>query len=287
MAKNQVKRYTRSKGGTFVIALFLIIFGAFMLLPMIYLFVTALKPLEEIMAFPPKFYVVSPTFENFRALPKLLSTEWVPFSRYILNSILVSAITTVLHIFVASAAAFVLSKYSKYKLFSVIFVLVQLSLLYNVYTLAIPQYVIMSKLKILNTYLVYILPYLPSALGVFLLKQYMDSSIPETLLEAARIDGANCFMIYFRMALPLAKPAMLTLVLFAFKDMWSTSASNMVFDESIKLLPNIISQIAVGGITRQGSTMAATVVMLIFPVSVYLISQSSITKTMSSSGIKG
>ena len=115
----------------------------------------------------------------------------------------------------------------------------------------------------------------------------MDSAVPEELLEAARIDGANCFMIYFRIALPLVKPAMLTLVLFAFKDMWSASSSNMVFDEDIKLLPNIISQISTGGITRQGSTMAATVFMLIFPVIVYLISQSSITKTMSSSGIKG
>ncbi|MBO7519347.1 MAG: carbohydrate ABC transporter permease [Clostridia bacterium] len=287
MAKNQVKRYTRSKGGTFVIALFLILFGAFTLLPMIYLLVTSLKPLEEIMAFPPKFYVVSPTFENFRVLPKLLSTEWVPFSRYMLNSIFVSVITTVLHVLVASAAAFVLSKYSKYKFFSVIFIIVQLSLLYNAYTLTIPQYVIMSKLKMLNTYWVYILPYLPSSLGIFLLKQYMDSSIPETLLEAAKIDGANCFKIYFRIALPLAKPAMLTLVLFAFKDMWQTSASNMIFDEDIKLLPNIIAQIAEGGITRQGSTMAATVVMLLFPIAVYLISQSSITKTMSSSGIKG
>ena len=287
MAKNQVKRYTRSKGGTFTIAFFLIIFGAFMLLPMIYLIATSLKPLEEIMAFPPKFYVVSPTFENFRALPKLLKTEWVPFSRYILNSLFVSIVTTALHIAVASAAAFVLSKYNKYKLFSTLFWLVQLSLLYNSYTLSIPQYVIMSELKILNTYLVYILPYLPSALGVFLLKQYMDSSVPDSLLEAARIDGANCFMTYMRVALPLVKPAMLTLVLFAFKDMWSASSSNMVFDEDIKLLPNIISQIAVGGITRQGSTMAATVLMLLFPVAVYLISQSSITKTMSSSGIKG
>ena len=287
MARNQVKRYTRSKGGTFVIALFLILFGAFMLLPMVYLLVTSLKPLEEIMAFPPKFYVVSPTFENFRALPKLLSTEWVPFSRYILNSVFVSVITTALHVLVASAAAFVLSKYSRYKLFGILFIIVQLSLLYNAYTLTIPQYVIMSKLKMLNTYWVYILPYIPSSLGVFLLKQYMDSSIPNTLLEAAKIDGANCFMIYFRIALPLAKPAMLTLVLFAFKDMWQTSASNMIFDENIKLLPNIISQIAEGGITRQGSTMAATVVMLLFPIAVYLISQSSITKTMSSSGIKG
>ena len=114
MAKNQVKRYTRSKGGTFVIASFLILFGAFMLLPMIYLLVSSLKPLEEIMAFPPKFYVVSPTFENYANLPKLLSTEWVPFSRYILNSVFVSVVTTALHVFVASAAAFVLSKYNKY-----------------------------------------------------------------------------------------------------------------------------------------------------------------------------
>lgn len=287
MARNQVKRYTRSKGGTFVIALFLTMFGLFMLLPMYYLIVTSFKPLEEIMAFPPRFYVSAPTFKNYAALPKLLSTEWVPFSRYILNSVFVSFITTGLHVIVAAGAAFTLSKYSKYKVFNIIFWIVQLSLLYNSYTLAIPQYVIISKLHMLNTYWVYILPYIPSSLGVFLLKQYMDSGIPESLLEAAKIDGANCFMIFYRIALPLAKPAMLTLVLFAFKDMWSASASNMVFDEQIKLLPNIISQIATGGITRQGSTMAATVFMLIFPVTVYLISQSSITKTMSSSGIKG
>ncbi len=287
MAKSQVKRYTRSKGGTFSIAFFLIIFGAFMLLPLVYLLITSLKPLDEIMAFPPKFYVVSPTLENYRLLPKLLSSEWVPFTRYLLNSLFVSIVTTVLHVIVASAAAFVMSKYTKYKIFSVIFWIVQLSLLYNSYTLAIPQYVIMAELNMLNTYLVYILPYLPSALGVFLLKQYMDGSIPDTLLEAAKIDGANCFMIYFKIALPLVKPAMLTLVLFAFKDMWAASSSNMIFDEDIKLLPNIISQISLGGVTRQGSTMAASVVMLIFPVIVYLISQSSITKTMSSSGIKG
>ncbi len=287
MAKNQVKRYTRSRSGTFFITLFLCFFGAFMLLPLIYLIITSLKPLDEIMAFPPKFYVVSPTFENFRSLPTLLSTEWVPFSRYILNSLFVSIVTTVLHIFVASSSAFVMSKYGKYKVFNIIFWIVQLSLLYNAYTLSIPQYVIMSKINILNSYWVYILPYLPSALGVFLLKQYMDGSIPEALMEAARIDGANCFTIYFRIALPLVKPAMLTLVLFAFKDMWAAASSNMVFDEDIKLLPNIISQISLGGITRQGSTMAASVIMLIPPVIVYLISQSSITKTMSSSGIKG
>ncbi len=286
MARNQVKRYTRSKFGTAVIAMFLTIFGAFMLLPLIYLIVTSLKPLDEIMAFPPKFYVVAPTLENYTALPQLLSTEWVPFSRYIINSVFVSVITTMLHVFVASMAAFTLSKYH-HKAYTLIFTFVQMSLLFNAYTLAIPQYVIMSELKILNTYLVYILPYIPSTLGVFLLKQYMDSSIPDVLMEAAKIDGATCFTIYFKIALPLIRPAVLTLVLFAFRDLWATSSSSMVFDEDIKLLPNIIEQISTAGITRQGSTMAASVIMLLFPTTVYLISQSSVTKTMSSSGIKG
>ena len=286
MARNQVKRYTRSKFGTSVIALFLSLFGAFTLLPMVYLIITSLKPLDEIMAFPPKFYVVSPTFENFRALPQLLSTEWVPFSRYLLNSLFVSVVTTLLHVLVASMAAFTLSKY-KHKAYTTIFALVQMALLFNAYTLAIPQYVIMSELKILNTFWVYILPYIPSTLGVFLLKQYMDTGIPDVLMEAAKIDGASCFTIYLKIALPLIKPAVLTLVLFAFRDMWSASASSMVFDEDIKLLPNIVEQISTAGITRQGSTMAATVIMLLFPTTVYLISQSSVTKTMSSSGIKG
>ena len=286
MAQSQVKRYTRSKFGTFVITMFLGLFGLFMLLPMVYLIVTSLKPLEEIMAFPPKFYVVSPTFENFKALPRLLSSELVPFSRYLLNSLFVSVVTTFLHVVVASMAAFTLSKY-KHKLFTVIFVIVQLSLLYNAYTLAIPQYVIMSKMGILNTYWVYILPYSPSTLGVFLIKQYMDAGIPDVLLEAAKIDGAGCMKIYWTIALPMIRPAILTLVLFAFRDLWSASSSAMIFDEQIKLLPNIVEQISTAGITRQGSTMAATVVMLLFPVAVYLLSQSSITQTMSSSGIKG
>ena len=286
MARNQIKRYTRSRFGTFVIALILVLFGAFTLLPMIYLIITSLKPLDEIMAFPPKFYVVSPTLENYRALPKLLSTEWVPFSRYLINSLFVSLVTTVLHVIVASMAAFTLAKY-RHKAYTIIFALVQMALLFNSYTLAIPQYVIMAKLNILNTFWVYILPYIPSTLGVFLLKQYMDSGIPDVLMEAAKIDGASCFTIYFKIALPLIRPAVLTLVLFAFRDMWSASSSAMVFDENIKLLPNIIEQISTAGITRQGSTMAATVVMLLFPTTVYLISQSSVTKTMSSSGIKG
>ena len=286
MQRSQVKRYTRSRFGTVVMFAFLAVFGAFMLLPMVYLIVTSLKPIEEILAFPPRFYVIRPVLTNYLDLPRLLSNLWVPFSRYVANSVFVSVVTTSLHVLIASMAAFTLSKYRN-KLFTTVFIIVQMALLFNSYTLAIPQYVIMSKIGILNTYWVYILPNLASTLGVFLLKQYMDSSIPDTLLEAARIDGASCFEMFSRIAFPLVKPAVLTLVLFAFKDMWSLGATVNVFDEEIKLLPNVISQISQAGITRTGTTMAATVILLIPSVCVYLISQSSITQTMSSSGIKG
>lgn len=286
MAKNQFKRYTRSKFGTAVIATFLTVFGLYMLLPMIYLIISSLKPLDEILAFPPKFYVTRPVLTNYADLPRLLSNLWIPFSRYLLNSVFVSIVTTALNVFVSAMAAFTLSKY-KSKFFTICFVAIQMALLFNGYTLAIPQYVIMSKLHMLNTYAVYILPSIASTLGVFLVKQYMDSSVPDTLLEAAKIDGATCFQTFFRIAFPLVKPAILTLVLFAFKDMWSMGSSATVFDEELKLLPNAISQISAAGITRTGTTMASTVIMMIPPILVYLISQSSITQTMSSSGIKG
>lgn len=286
MAKNQTRRYTRSTFGTIVIGCFLVLFGAFTLLPIIYLVITSLKPLEEILAFPPRFYVVRPVLSNYLDLPRLLSNLWVPFSRYLTNSVFVSIVTTSLNVLLASMAAFVLSKY-KSKIFTVFFIVVQMALLYNSYTLAIPQYVIMAKMGILNTYWVYILPNIASTLGVFLVKQYMDGSVPDTLLEAARIDGASCFQIFFKVAFPLVKPAVLTLVLFAFKDMWSMGSSSTVFDEEIKLLPSAVEQISAGGITRTGSAMAASVLMMVPTIIVYLISQSSITQTMSSSGIKG
>ena len=283
---SQVKRFTRSKWGNFIIFLILSVAGIFMLLPMIYSVLTSLKPLEEIMVFPPRFFVIRPTIQNYTALSQLLSNLWVPFSRYLFNSVFVSVVTTALHVIVASAAAFVFSKYSNYKACRVMFLLVQFLLLYNAFTLAIPQYVIFAKMRILNTYWVYILPYLPSALGVFLMKQYMDGSIPDTLLEAARIDGAGSFRVFWRIAMPMVKPAWMTLILFAFRDIWSAPSSNTVFNEELKLLPNVMSQITNGGISRMGSAMAATVIMMIPPMLVYLVSQSNVMETMSNSGIK-
>ena len=284
--KSNIKRYTRSKVGNFFYFTVLFAAGLFTILPLIYSVITSFKPLDELLAFPPRFYVVRPTLSNYTALPGLISKLSVPLSRYIFNSLLVSILTTVLHVIVAAMAAFVLTQWKGNRLIAALFVIVQFSLLYNSYTLAIPQYLVFSKLQLIDTYLVYILPYLPSALGVFLMKQYMESSIPVSLVEAARIDGAGYSRIFFQIAFPLVKPCWMTLALFAFRDMWSVNPSGTVLSENIKTLPMILSQVTAGGIARSGSAMAATVILMIPPVTVYAVTQGNVMETMSSAGIK-
>ena len=279
------KRVTRSRLGNTASFSLVFLFGLVSVIPLIYAIVTSLKPIDELLLFPPRFWVKEPTFDNYLVLPTLLANLRVPLSRYILNSVLISVLGTVGHIIVAMGAAFVLSK-TDLRGRKIIFAIVQMALLYNTITLAVPRYLIYSWMDIVDTYWVYILPYLPSTLGVFLLKQYMDGSVPDALIEAAKIDGAGWFRIFFQIATPLVKPAWLTLTLFAFRDFWNMTPDGTIFDESLKTLVNATSTIAAGGIARSGSAMAATVIMMIPPIIIYLISQSSVTETMSTSGIK-
>lgn len=284
--KKQYKKFTRSKAGNVVYFFFLILAGLFTSVPLIYCICTAFKPLDELLVFPPRFFVHRPTLENFVLLPSLVENLGVPLSRYVFNSVFVTVVTTFLHIIVASMAAFVLSKSNlPYK--KLIFAFVQLSLLYNSYTLAVPQYLIFSKTGIIDTFLVYILPAIPSTTGVFLIKQYLDSSVPESLLEAARIDGAGVFRMYSSIVMPIIKPAWMTLLLLSFQSMWSVTPSGTIFTEKLKTLPYVVSSITAGGIARAGSSMAATVLMMLPPIFIFLISQSNVMETMSSAGMKG
>lgn len=282
-----VRRFTRSRFGNIALWVFLILFGSFSVLPLIYSIATSFKPLDELLVFPPTLLTVKrPTLKNYSALPDLISGLNVPLSRYFTNSLFISVTGTFFHVLAATGAAFGLSKTDlKYK--KVIFLVIQLSLLFNAYTLAIPRYLIYTELNIINTYWVYILPFIPSAMGVFLMKQYMDGYIPDALIEAAKIDGANWLRIFFKIVFPNVKPCVLTLVLFAFRDIWATIPSGTIFSESLKTLPTVMSTIAAGGIARSGASMAATVIMMIPPIVVYLISQGSVKETMGSAGIKG
>lgn len=282
----EYKRYTRSRAGNVLYFGFLFLMGAFSVLPLFYCVCTAFKPLDELLIFPPRFFVSRPTIENFTVLPSLLEKLSVPFARYIFNSFFIAICTAVLNLFASSMAAYVLSK-SRIKGRVVFFMIVQFSLLYNATTLAVPQYLIFSKLHLINTYWVYILPAIPSSMGAFLIKQYIDSGVPDALLEAAKIDGAGVFTVYLRIVMPIIKPALMTQLLFSFQSIWSITPTNgTIFSEELKTLPYVMGSIATGGTARAGSAMASTVLLMIPPIIVYFISQSNIMETMSSAGLK-
>ena len=283
--ESQYKRYTRSKVGNFFYVLFLVAFGAFSVLPLIYCIATSFKPLDELLVFPPRFFVIRPTVSNYLALPGLLSNLQVPLGRYVFNSLFVTIVSTFLYVFIASLAAFALCK-GKIKGKKVLFLVIQFALLFNAYTLSIPRYLIYSWFKLVDTYWVMILPYIASTMGVFLMKQYMEGAIPDALLEAARVDGAGPFRMFFQIALPIVKPCLLTLTLFGFRDVWASIPDGTVFNETLKTLPTVMSQVTAGGIARSGSAMAVTVIMMVPPILVYLISQSNVIESMNSAGIK-
>ena len=282
----QYKRFTRSRAGNVVYFSFLFLMGLFSMLPLVYCICTAFKPLDELLIFPPRFFVSRPTLANFTVLPTLLEKMRIPFSRYMFNSIFISIVSTFLNIFVSSMAAFTLSK-SKLKFRNAFFWIVQFSLLYNGTTLGVPQYLIFSKLGIIDTYWVYILPAIPSSMGAFLIKQYVDSGVPDTIMEAARIDGANVFVIYWRLIMPMIKPAWMTQLLFSFQGIWSiTPTAGTVFSENLKTLPYVMGSVSAGGTARSGAAMACTVLLMLPPILVYFVSQSNVMETMGSAGIK-
>lgn len=284
-SKNAVRRYTRSTFGNIMLFVFLAAAGLFSALPLIYSICTSFKPLDELLIFPPTFFVKRPTISNYSVLPDLMASLKVPLSRYIFNSFFISVVTTFIYIILAAMAAFSLSK-GKFRGRTVIFWIVQFALMFNTYTLSLPQYFIFSKIGIIDTYWVYILPYLASTLGVFLAKQYIEGYVPDALLEAAKIDGAGYLHIFWKIIMPIIKPIWLTLMLFAFRDVWSAIPNGTIFSEELKILPQVATQLTAGGTARAGSSMAVTVIMMIPPVVVFLISQSNVVEAMSSAGIK-
>ena len=273
----------RSRTGNLLILLVLLLMGIFSALPLVYSVVSSLKPVDELFAYPPRFFVQRPTGSNYLLLFKLVSNMWVPFSRYLFNSLFISVLVTVGSVLISSMAAYPLSKY-RLRL-SWLFDLVVVSLLFTGNVLWLPQYIVLSKLHMMNTYLVYIVPALASSFGMFLMKQFMDK-VPFVLIESALIDGASQYRILFRIVMPQVKPAWLTLTVFAFQGIWNTQPLSMVFDEQLKLINMAVQQVITSGISRIGPSMAAGVILMIPPLLVFAYTQSSVIETMASSGIK-
>ena len=277
--------FARSAGGDAGITMLLVILGAFMFLPMVYVVMQSLKPLDELWMYPPKFYVQNPTFENFSSLFSLMNISWVPFSRYIFNTVFTSVMGTFGHLFIASLAAYTLAKI-KFPGGKFMFKTVQTSLMFHSTVTAITSFIIMSLFGWLDTYLAIIVPAWGSTLGLYLMKQFMDTNVPDTVLESARLDGSGELRTYWIIAMPMVKPAWLTLIVYSFQGLWNQGSSMYIHSEQLKSLNYAIGQITAGGIKRAGASAAAQVVMMLVPIMVFVFSQSNIVETMGSSGMK-
>ena len=275
----------RSKGGDAGITFMLVVLGAFMFLPMLYCVMQALKPLDELWMFPPRFYVMKPTFANFGDLFSLMNTSWVPFSRYIFNTVFTSVVGTTGNLFFSSLAAYALAKI-KFPGRNVMFQTVQLSLMFHATVTTITSFVIMSALGLTDTYWAIIIPAWGTSLGLYLMKQFMDTAVPDTVLESARLDGASELKTFWVIAMPMVKPAWLTLIIYSFQTLWNAGSSIYIHSEQLKSFNYAIQQIVAGGIKRAGAGAAATVVMMLVPITIFIITQSNIIETMGSSGMK-
>ncbi len=278
-------KLSRSLGGTAAIAVFLIIVGVFMALPIVYSLVQSIKPLEEIFAYPPKFFVKNPTFDNYIQVYQLCQNLWVPLSRYVFNSLFISVFGTFVYVIIASAAAFPLSKH-KFPGKALISAVIVWALLFRPEVTGVAQYMIISGLGMIDTYWSMLLPPLAGTFGVFLMMQFMETAIPESVLEAARIDGAGEYRIFYQIAMPSVKPAWLTLVIFTFQSFWNVTGVSYIYNESLKTLPSVLSNISSGGLARTGATSAVAVILLVPPIIIFIISQSSMTETMAHTGLK-
>jgi len=277
------KRVSRSAGGDFFLFTVLAAGGVFMALPLVLVISNAFKPLNELFLYPPQFFVRNPTLVNFQDLFVLMSQSWVPMTRYFFNSIFVVTVGTGGHVILSSMGAYSLAKHDfpGGKLFDQIVVL---SLMFAPQVVAIPNYLTMTYLGWIDNYAALVVPAWAFSLGLYLMRQFMVS-IPDEMLEAARIDGAGELRIFWKIAMPIVKPAWLTLIILSIQRLWRQTGGRFIYTEQLKPLPYALQQIQAAGIARAGVSAAVMLLMLIIPVAVFVFNQSKVVETMGHSGI--
>lgn len=277
-------KVNRSAAGNSVLFFLMGICGVFMALPLVMIVNNALKPLDEIFVYPPKIFVQNPTLENFSDLFVLMNTSWVPFSRYILNTIIITGTGTVGHVILASLAAYPLAKHD-FPGKKLLFRMVVLSIMFSWTVTQIPNYMIISWLGLNNTYLAVILPAFQFGMGLYLMKQFIEQ-IPDSLVESCRLDGASEYQTFWQIIMPNVKPAWLTLAIFQFQQMWSNTGNQFLRDEQLKPMQYALQQITAGGAARAGASAAVQFIIALIPITFFLVCQSNILETMTTSGMK-
>ncbi|NLB85236.1 MAG: carbohydrate ABC transporter permease [Acholeplasmataceae bacterium] len=275
--KSQIKFY-----------LILIPVAIFMALPIVYIFNHAFKPLDELFAWPPRFFVRKPTFNNFAELFAVSSESNIPVSRYLFNSIIITLSVVLISIVVSSMAGFALSKL-KFKFKNSIMFLNNIALMFVGASVAIPRYLVIEKMGLVDSFFVHIFPVLAIPVGLFLIKQFIDQ-IPNDLIEAAKIDGASNIRIFFSIILPLIKPALATIAIVSFQSVWNDAyiSTTYIDRESLKTFAYYMSTLLSSGnvVAGQGISAAGSLIMFLPNLIIFIFMQSKVMNTMAHSGIK-
>ena len=267
--------------------LYLIPIAAFMGAPILYIVNHAFKPMDELFAFPPRFFVTNPSLINFQNLFKTTAGSTIPISRYIFNSLIVCLAVVFLSILLSTMAGFALSK-MKFKFKNTIFEINNLALMFVATAVTIPRYLTISSLGILDTYWAHILPQVAMPVCLFLIKQFVDG-VPDSLLEAAQLEGASTFKIYRKIILPLIKPAIATGAILVFQNVWNNIETSSLFtsSEGVRTLAFYMNTLSTAGTVQgQGMAAAAALIMFIPNLLLFIIMQSSVMNTMAHSGLK-
>lgn len=272
---------------------FLIPLAAFMILPMIFIFSHAFKPPDELFAYPPRFFVTNPTFKNFSDLFTKMSNSGVPVSRYLFNSIFITAATVAASIIVSTTAAYALSK-KRFKLKTLLFQINTVALMFVPIAVTIPRFLIIERLNLIDTFWVHILPGLALPVGLFLLKQFIDG-IPDEVIEAAQVDGASDVYIYTRIILPMIKPAIATIAILTFQATWNNAEVSTLYIniDSLKTFAFYLTTLTAtttpgaNTVAGQGIAAAASLIMFLPNLIIFILLQSQVMSTMSHSGLKG
>ncbi len=280
------ERFHKSQIKFYVILLPL---AAFMAMPIIFILNHALKPINEIFAFPPRFFVTKPTLDNFRALGKITRNSGVPISRYLLNSITVTAVSVILAIIISLCAGYVMSKKAT-KAVRRLFSINQMALMFVPIAATIPRYILIVQIGIYDKFWAHILPMLAMPVGLFLIKQFIDQ-IPDALIDAARIDGASDYHILFKIVTPLVLPAVATVGILTFQSVWNSIEASAYYieTESLRTATYYLTHLtATTGNTTAGTGVAAAASLLVFlpNLIVFIFLQSKVMNTMAHSGIK-
>ena len=258
-------------------------------LPIVFIIFHAFKPMEELFAFPPKFITTNPTLDNFRKLFKASRTAGIPLSKSVFNSLLITVSVVFLSLFFSTAASYALSKL-KFKGRNMMMQINQFALMFVPVAVMIPRYLVVNTMGLTNTYWAHILPLIPLPVALFLIKQFVDQ-VPQSLIEAAYMDGATEIHIYFKVVLPLIKPAIATAAILVFQQVWTNmEASNYyVNDEGLKSLAFYMNTLSSGTgntVAGQGVAAAASLIMFVPNLVLFCILQKNVMNTMAHSGIK-